>query len=191
MANYHQSIRTLPVFNFYEVLNTGDLSHLWIDEPGDDDLGEVWDNIYNEYCEAAGISNRHLKQMAKVEELKFKHEKVRLLLILAVDRQENVRMKAREYLKTFNFIFREGKNEIEEYKRLISQLKSLETKIKIESDRLPKEDKKEAVKLMKQAVALENMFPGRNIDIYTMPVEKWLALVEHANERVKSMKKNV
>lgn len=190
MAKYHKSIRTLPVFNFYEILNTGDYSHLWIDEPGDDDLGEIWGEIYNEYCEAAGIDNRHLKQVAKVEELKLKHEKVRLLLKLAADRKPSVRDKAREYLKTYNFFFRAGKNEVEEYKRLINQLKSLETKIKIESDRLPKEDKKEAVKLMKQVVALENMFPGRNIDVYTMPVEKWLAIVEHANERAKSMKKN-
>lgn len=188
MAKYHQSIRTLPVFNFYEILKTGSLDHLWIDEAGEEDLSEVWDKIYNEYCEEAGVDNRHLKQVAKIEELKLKHEKVRLLLMLSVDKAKPVRDKAREYLKNFNFIFREGKPIQEEFDRLVNQLKSLETKIAIEEEKLPKEDKKEAVKLMKQVVALENLFPGRNIDIYTMPVEKWLAIIEHADERIKSMK---
>lgn len=186
MAKHHKSIKTLPVYNFYEILKTGDLVHLWIDEPGEEDLSEVWSQIYNEYCEEAGVSNRHLKQVAKVEELKLKHERIRLLLILSVDASLKVREKAREYLKKLNFIFRNGQPDQQEFDRLINQLKSLETKINIEEERLPKEDKKEAVKLMKQVIALENLFQGRTIDIYTMPVEKWLALIESAEERVKA-----
>lgn len=201
--NYHTSIRTLPVFNFHEVLRTGDYSFLRIHEEDDvlgsmfDHLGaqqekadpkEIWDKIYNEYCEAAGVSNRHLKQVAKIEELRFKHDSIEILLMLAVDPFESVQKKAREKLKSFNYIFRNGQDQEREYNRLRNQLKSLLTKIKIEEDKLPKEDKQEAVKLMKQAVSLENIFPGRVIDIYTMPVEKWIALNEMAQEKINAQK---
>lgn len=187
--NIHTSIRTLPVFNFHEVLRTKNFSHLYVDEVGEvEGLQEVWDDIYNQYCEAAGVSNRHLKQVAKIEELKMKFVKIEILLMQSISPFKSVQKEARAKLKSFNYIFRNGQEEIQEYERLQNQLKSLLTKIRIEEEKLPKEDKQEAVKLMKQAVSLENMFPGRVIDIYTLPVEKWIALNQIAEEKINAQK---
>lgn len=187
MAKYHKSIRTLPVYNFYEILSTGDLSFLYYDEKGNEDLEETWKNIYNEFCKESNIDNRHLRQKGKIEYLKLKHYRVTLILVLCIDSDKQIRANAREKLKGYNYIFREDKPWKEEYVRLQGQLKSLYTKIEIEEAKLPKEAKREAVKLMKQVVAIENMFPGRVIDVYVMPVQKWLALVEVANEKAKQM----
>jgi hypothetical protein len=188
MAKFHTSIRTLPVYNFYEVLNTGEYSWLYIDEKGDEDLSEVWTVIYNEYCEAAKIDNRHMKQIAKVAELTKKYNKIVVLMELLQDEFYEVREAARKALKGYNYIFRIDRPFDEEYNRLRVQLKSLRTKVSIEESKLPKEQKKESISIMKQAVSLENMFPGRDIDIYVMPVQKWLALIEIAKEKVNAQK---
>lgn len=188
MAEYHKSIRTLPIWNFTQVLQTQDLKYLWKDEEGKEDLTKVWREIYNEYCKAAKVDNRHFKQIAKIEDLKLKHYKLKLLLVLVIDKSYEVREKAKQALKGYNYIFREGKRFKDEYERLKKQLGSLQTKIEIEKGKLPQEDKKEAVSLMKQAVSLENLFPGRDIDIYTLPVEKWIALWEIASEKIKARK---
>lgn len=188
MAKYHTSIRTLPVYNFYEILNTGDLSFLFHDEKEEIDLTDVWRSIYDEYCRVAKVDNRHLKQIAKVEDLKLKYYKIANLLELTNDRFVEVRQAAKEALKQYNYLFRADKPFPEELERLKTQLRVLKTKISLEEDKLPKEDKREAVSLMKQVVSLENMFTGRTIDIYTMSVEKWLALMEIAKEKVKAQK---
>lgn len=185
---YHKSIKTLPIYNFYEILNTGKLDYLYLDEVGEDDLEEVWDKIYNEYCEVAQVDNRNFKQKAKVNALKVKYIRIELLLKMCKDDFIEVRQEAKNALKDFNFIFRTDQPFDMEYDRLQSQLRSLNTKIKIEEDKLPKEDKKEAKNLkkqlnaMKEAVILEDFFPKKDIDIYTIPVEKWIALNNHAKE---------
>lgn len=188
MAKYHTSIKTLPIWNFTEVLQTHDFSHLWIDEVREEDLSEVWKDIYNEYCKAAKVDNRHFKQIAKIEELKLKVHKIEILLALTQDSFKEVREEAKKALKGYNYIFRTDKPYKEELERLMRQLSSLVTKLKIEESKLPKEDKKEGITLMKQAVSLENIFTGRSIDIYTTTVEKWIALNQLAKEKVQAQR---
>lgn len=191
---YHKSIRTLPIYNFYEILNTGNLEFLYKDEIGDEDLEPTWDAIYNEYCKVAEVDNRNFKQKAKVNALKVKFVRVELLLKLCKDDFIEVRKSAKDALRDFNFIFRTDQPFDKEYDRLHSQLRSLETKIKIEEDKLPKEDKKEAKNLkkqlnaMKESIVLMDFFPKADLDIYTIPVEKWIALNNHAKEISKHRK---
>lgn len=193
MAKYHTSIRTLPVYNFYEILHTGKLEPLFMDEPDPsvsvEEMKKTWKEIYNSYCTASKMDNRHLKQIAKVEELKLKYYKIANLLELTNDRFSEVREGAKDALKGYNYIFRNDHKYEEELERLKRQLSSLKTKLTIEEGKLPQENKKEAVNLMKQAISLENVFDGkRSIDIYTMSVEKWIALWDLAKERIKAQK---
>jgi hypothetical protein len=192
MNKLHTSIKTLPVYNFYEILNTGQLKNLYVDELAENEkvkenLEEVWREIYQEYCEEAKVDNRHLKQKYKVEMLQLKHFKITMLLKLTRNRFASVRKTATKNLAEYGYIIRSDKSFKDEYKRLQGQLRALGTKIRIEEGKLPKEAKQEAVKLMKQVVALENIFPGRVIDAYVMSVQKWLALIEVANEKAKEM----
>lgn len=191
---YHKSIKTLPIYNFYEILNTGSLDHLYKDEIGDEDLESVWDKIYNEYCEVAEVDNRNFKQKAKVNTLKVKFVRVELLLKLCKDDFIEVRKEAKDALKDFNFIFRTDQPFDKEYARLQGQLRSLNTKISIEEAKLPKEDKKEAKEIkkklnaMKESIVLMDFFPKTDLDIYTISVEKWIALNNHAKEISKHRK---
>lgn len=192
MAQYHKSIRTLPIWNFTQRLLTKDNRFLFVDIPEKADenieLDRIWNEIYHEFCVASKIDNKNLKQIYKVEELKLKYTKISNLLDLAIDEFYEVRQAARTALKGYNYIFREGQRFPDEYKRLKRQLNSLSTKIEIEKSKLPKDEKKQGVNLIKEAVALENMFTGREIDIYTIPVEKWLTLWDLAKEKIKARK---
>lgn len=182
---YHTSIKTLPVYNFYECLKSGNLDYLWKDEIGKEDLSEVWKTIYNEYCEAAKIDNRHLKQIAKVDFLIFKYKRISSTVAIFPKLSEENQKRAVEILKKDNYFLDLSKDLEPQFKRINSQLSALATKIKIEQEKLPKEDKKEAVSLMKQVISLENMKPGISIDIYTETMEKWLARMESAAEEIK------
>lgn len=187
---FYDSIRIIPVFNFYKVLETGDHSFLYIAEKGKEDLTEVWKEIYNQYCVIAKIDNAHLKQITKVEEIRKKIIEVELLLEKTITGTETVRQKARQILKNkHNYIFRENHAFVDEFERLKGQLDVLKTKLNIEEKKLPKEQKKEGISIMKKALMLENMFPGRVIDIYTMPMEKFQGLLDLAEEKAIEQKK--
>lgn len=194
MADYYTSIRNIPVWNFYEILNSGTLAHLFKDEPDPKvtvpEMQEVWNNIYNEYCKAAKVDNRHFRQIAKVEELKLKYQRIALLIEMTDDRFTEVRTAAKLALKELGYVFNPDKPFEEELKRLRNELNILKTKISIETGKLPTEEKHKA-NAMEQATVLEDILEGRReIDIYTITVEKWLAINDLAKKRIEARKKN-
>lgn len=184
----HYTDLKIPVFNFHEALK-GNLDFLWVDKKGKKDLSEVWKTIYNQYCEAAKVDNRHLKRLARIKEMEQKYITIHgLLQILYKGCDENIIAAARILnSKKYNYnvdLLKPLKPQVERIER---SHRVLLTKIEIEADKLPKIQKEQAVSIMRQVIALENLFPGRSIDIYTMPMEKWLALIETADEKARAM----
>lgn len=189
MAKFHTSLRTLPVYNFYEILYTENLSHLFIGEKGKEDLSEVWSKIRDEFYTKAKVNNRDLRRVAEIEELKKKSRNIFLLLqLLLNDPFPEVRVAVKKKLHDYGYKFDPNKAFDDELERMLRSLKVLETKITLEEDKLPKAVTKKP-DLIKEALALENIFPNRTIDIYTMPMEKWLALQSMAEERIKAQKR--
>ena len=180
---FYTSFKPIKVVRFHEILEKGNYSLLYIDEKGEKDLTEVWYEIYDEYCRAAKVDNKNIRLISLIEKLREKHDSISNLLILLTDEFPEVREAAKEALKTKGYILREDQPLKQEYARLKSQLNVLQTKIKIEEKKLPKEENKQAISLMKQAVILETQFPGRDMDIHSLTMEKWLAYWELANEK--------
>lgn len=191
MANYHTSLRTLPVFNFYEILFNDDLSMLCIGEKSEEDLSEVWQKIKDEFYQKAKVGNRDLKRVAEIYEKKKKCRNIYLLLQLLVnDPFQEVRREVKKTLAKYGYVFDPQKSFDDELERMLRSVKVLETKITIEEDKLPKGMSKKP-DLIKEALALENILPNLGkIDIYSESMERWLAIKEMAEERIKARKHN-
>ena len=184
----HYTDLKIPVDNFYRALK-GDLTALWIGKTGKKDLSEVWKSIYNQYCKVAKVDNRHLKQAAKLDAMVLKYRIMEgLIRILKYGEDQNiidaVKILNKNYKQKIDLL-KPLKPEVE---RLERGQKSLVTRIKIEESKLPKQQEEEAVSLMDQVISLENMKPGIQIDIYTMPMEKWLSRLKAADQEIKYRK---
>lgn len=198
MAEYYTDLR-LPIKTFSDILQTGDHSLLYIEKPekkeDQEDLYEVWFKIYNDYCKEDKVSNKHIKQMGKIEDLKRKYRDIKLLLKMVDCEFSEVRIKAKELLKAEGYLFRENQPFDEELDRLHKRLDSLHTRIQIEKNKLPKEQKKEGISIIKEAVRLEQILGGKQeIDVFTMQTIKYIhkkhLALEMAAERKKAMDKN-
>lgn len=187
--NYHTSIKTLPVWNFYEVLFTGDFTHLYLDPPEKpEDLSEVWATIEEEQFKSGKLDNKHLKQHGKVLDLKRKYSRIAILLEMVSDKFNSTKDAEKKALASYGYIFDPNKTFDEEIERMHRNLNVLETKIKLEESKLPPEET-EKPDIMQEALNLESiLYPNgnRTIDIYTTPMERWNALKRMAEQRLKA-----
>ena len=61
----YQSIEFLPIWNWYEILKTGDLKHLFISGKGrvNEKIGLLWDSLQDEYIEVFGLDDKFIKRI--------------------------------------------------------------------------------------------------------------------------------
>lgn len=61
----YSSIEDLPIWNWNQVHDTGNLGYLLHDhsEEEREDLGSTWDSLYDQYIKAFGISKQYLKEL--------------------------------------------------------------------------------------------------------------------------------
>ena len=61
----YQSIEFLPIWNWYEILKTGDLKHLFISGKGrvNENIGLLWDSLQDEYIEVFGLDEKFIKRI--------------------------------------------------------------------------------------------------------------------------------
>ncbi|WP_424493888.1 hypothetical protein [Salinimicrobium sp. GXAS 041] len=188
----HYTDLKIPVDNFYRALK-GDLTALWIGKQGKKDLSEAWKNIYEQYCEVAEIDTREAKQAAKINVMIYKYNIIQNLIeVLKKGEDQNI-IDAVKVLNSKKYGYK-----IDLLKPLKPQVDSLErsqksflTRIKIEENKLPKEteeDKKELVNIMDAVIAIENSKPGITIDVYTMPMIKWVARMKAFDQEMKLKK---
>lgn len=68
--NTYQSIEFMPVWNWFEILKTGDLKHLFISGKGrvSEKLGELWDTLQDEYITEFGLDDKFKKKLRLLKE---------------------------------------------------------------------------------------------------------------------------
>ena len=61
----YNSIETLPIWNWMEVLKTGDLKHLFIEGSGrvSEKIGKLWDELQDQYIQEFGLDENFKKQL--------------------------------------------------------------------------------------------------------------------------------
>ena len=61
----YNSIEFLPIWNWYEILKTGDLKHLFINGKGrvSENITELWDKIQDEYINHFGLDEKFIKRI--------------------------------------------------------------------------------------------------------------------------------
>ena len=94
----YKSIDTLPIYNWHQINETGNLVYLYIQEEyeeeifDNEDLMLLWDSIYNEYIEVFGLSDKYLEYMNK----KISISKLQADQVITGNRTLNTLMRAKE-----------------------------------------------------------------------------------------------
>ena len=195
---YYKTCKTLPLYNFYEILNTKDL--LWLvkgydDEFSKEDLEDVdsaflftlWENIHTEYggLFKGGSDDKKYTKIAQISEMEVEVSVIKdLIWFLSIRESENIRAE----LDSWGYFG----DDIEKTEK---KLKQLEFKISIfrsKNKDLIDPEKKEEVEeknydLFADIVAVESAFEGsQKIDPFKDTVSKWVNIILLAKKRQKN-----
>ena len=203
-----KSCSTLPVKNFFQIIETDDLRYLTkkfdIENSklklSNDDivaLSFIWEEIYFEYCEIT--SNHKLKSILKKQCLIQEWETIYYVVTKCINIFDTYGTK--ESLDLINRL-NDKKYQINldkplgiQLNKLDNKMKGLKNKIKIFKIKLVnsvKEDKEEVKNnLERDALYLErNLDLKRAIDISKTPIKTWVQMIELSKEKAKEYGKN-
>lgn len=198
--SFYKSCDSLPIYNFYQILNTGDLSWLVKGHSIDDDpvkfspseqevVADYWFEITNAYNEMMGekTGNTRFKVMAQISELIDEHEIVRTLL------------NYHKYLKSPSIA-----NEIEkwgyypfDHEKSEKKLNGIRFRINMikskNPDLFPKEDTEiQQYDIFQDVILLENSLDnGIKIDPITTPVTRWVKMLLFNDKKNQELKQKL
>ena len=198
--NFYKSCDSLPIYNFYQILNTGDMSWMHKEHSVDDDpiefkqkdleeASEYWFEISNAYNEMMGekTGNTRFKVMAQISELIDEHEIVRTLL----NYHKFLRSAAiaNEIEKWGYYPFDHEKSE--------KKLKGIEFRINMikskNKDLFPDEEREESqYDIFQDVILLENSLDnGIKIDPHTTPVTRWVKMILYNDKKNRDIKQKL
>jgi hypothetical protein len=203
-----KSCSTLPIKNFFQIVETDDLRYLIkkfdfendkikLSEEEKIDLNIIWENIYFEYSELT--SNHKLKGLLKKQCLIQEWETIYNVISKCIDLYEDYyQIEALKLINKLNHkvykinLLDSLDTQIESLKK---DMKGLKTKIKVFKIKLVKsvDQNKTEIKsnLEKDALYLEkNLDLKRAININKTPVKTWIQMIELSKEKAKAYGKN-
>lgn len=197
---YHKSCATLPIYNFYQVIDKGDYSYLvrgYVDgdEVNVDDIvaSKLFKEIVQEYSELT--SNKEILISLKLRILiaGYEYERDLLKSILTIY-EETKQEEVLSLLSEFNFDPSRAESVDTLLKSVISRVKSLNNNIRVQKNKYTTRFKKETQEvkrnLDKQALSLEmNLKLGREINVHKTSVTKWVNMFDIAREKSKELEK--
>ena len=205
IAPTYKSCKTLPMYNFYEILGSNDYrwllkafnydSDMIVSDEENKRLETVFYNIFNEYIELKNDTKtiNNIKQRAIIANLENRLFWGATLLKLYIKNPTEGTAKA---LKEWKFKIDFNGNLEKEIKSVSNQLKSLKTKINIEVSKyestLEKNKSKKEIKFnideqtISIAKVLELNFP---IIAKTTTVSQWVAYCKNAERVIKQRNK--
>lgn len=194
---FYTSCSELPIFNFYQILDDGKLEYMVKGYDGGDFdeviASMIFQQILEEYTELT--ENRkviqNVRMQLEIKSLEFEKDVLQKTLDLFNEFGDDYIF---EPIAEFGFIKSESESYDNFVSRIVSRIKSLNNKIRINKERYSKKFKKEekAIKrnLEKEALILEiNLKLGREIDVKTTSVTKWVNLINISKEQSEQLKK--
>lgn len=201
----YKGYRDIPVFNFYEILETNNLSWFKKDYDGEDDelsneeisnLTDRFHNIYEDRIAYLGDANteQHFRKLAEINSLEQKIYRISntCKIITQIPFKSEWFDKFVQDLKDEGFKF--GKPvKTEEDK--VRYFKFLEQKIKGERNRLKLKklqnkdilspEKKVKIDLVRDKVIIEEILSPKSINLRTTPLQEWDVLCKRAEQKSK------
>lgn len=191
---YYKTCSTLPIFNFYKIID-GDLRFLVIDSSElnvdevivTSEFTDIFNVIFEEYSELT--RNKEvtvsLNLQLLVSEQEFERDILQRTLTLF---NETSDLKILSILSDFGFNIDESKDFDAFLNNVISRVKGLNNKIRINKVKYAKRFKQETknVKrnLDKESLMLEmSLELGREIDTHKTSVSKWVNMIEVSKEK--------
>lgn len=199
---YYKSCKELPIYNFYKIVDDEDLRYLVKNYSEDDNnikvdkrAKSIFQKILEEYSELT--SNKeiitNIKMRMFILELEFDKDNMQNILQLFKDTND---FSVLSLLSSFGFNIKESDDIDASLKRVISKIKGLKNKIRINKIKYEKrfEKSKEKIKtnLDKEALILEmNLQLGREIDIRKTTVFKWITMIKISKEKSEEIQKSL
>lgn len=184
----YTSIEDTPIYVFYEILENKDYSKLLVEgEAENETLIPIWERIFNEYFEEAGIKTPEWKEHIKLDDLEKKYRCVSGLLHIVCKLDANFK-DAVEALKKWNYHIRENQPLESEIKRLYKGLESLFTKIQIMQGSIEKPHKQAKLNIYREVIRLKKHFKF-DIDVKRTVCKEWIHLNQQFQEDVAELNK--
>ena len=195
---YYTSCSDLPIFNFYQILDDGKFEYMVKKYKEGQDFdpivaGSNFQNILEEYTELT--SNRkalvNIRMQIQIKQYEYERDVLQATIDLYAQYKEEYIF---EIFEEFGYKKSE-KESIDNYlKRIISRIKSLNNKIRINkekySQKFKKAEKEIKRNLDEEALILEmNLKLGREIDVKKTSVKKWVTLVNISKEKSEELTK--
>jgi hypothetical protein len=208
MKRYYRNCNELPIYNFYKIVESTNLSYLYVDYDEYNDIRpkssfqEVWKKIYDEYSELTGDRSTliYYELISDIMYYQTRYNVVSKLL----DIMSNSPMTDEildlyiAKLKEWKYVINKKKPLQEELQNMYIQLKQSENKIRMleaELEALKKKNKdNKSLTLTEQQVKLEQGLGRNEIDVRKVSVAKWLMMIKEVKEinraKQKQMQKN-
>lgn len=201
-----KTCRTLSMFLFYEILDTGDYKYLIedyenleINEELKSKLDIIWSNLFKEYITLKDDKEVRLsfKQLAIIDKLEKKLVICKSLIEgLIYQSTTKGQIKYIKELSAWGYPIDCNKPLKDEIDRIIRNLKTLRSSIGIKRAQFEKTHKKELtqekINLDKEVVNVEQTLGGgKSIDPEKTMVSKWIEYVRKAKEISKKYEKTI
>jgi hypothetical protein len=200
--NVHKSCSSLPIYNFYKIIESYDYKYMVIgyndlidDDPEIDEKEcfDYFEDIITEYGEITSNSEVLLNVLKQIDIVNLQYELDCIINILEIVK-ETEDLETLLLLKHFGINIDFKKNIENQINNVAKRVKSLRNKIKIKkakySTRFKDNNEKVKIDLDKEALMLEiGLDLGREIDIRTTTVKRWVNLISASKEKNKQYEK--
>ena len=200
--NVHKSCSSLPIYNFYKIIESYDYKYMVIgyndlidDDPEIDEKEcfDYFEDIITEYGEITSNSEVLLNVLKQIDIVNLQYELDCIINILEIVK-ETEDLETLLLLKHFGINIDFKKNIENQINNVAKRVKSLRNKIKIKkakySTRFKDNNEKVKIDVDKEALMLEiGLDLGREIDIRTTTVKRWVNLISASKEKNKQYEK--
>ena len=170
------SVETVMIWNFYQVLKTGDYNYLRKGATEED-----WYKLYDEYFEKAKFKTGNYKDLFKYQSLVKKYVCIQQLLEILRGYTNQVEVK--KALKNWGYVYNEDEDKMANLERFYGNLSVIGTKLELLKENLPEESGE--VNLWKTIVVLKKHFK-MPIDPKTTTCAEFIELQNQLKEDVRS-----
>ena len=205
MKRYYRNCNELPIYNFFKIVETKNISYLYVDydEYNDisqkDDLSKIWKAIYEEYAELTDDRSTliYYELIGDIMYYQTRYKAVSMLLSIMVNSPmtEEILDLYIAKLKEWRYKIDKTKPLGKELEKMLIQLKQSENKIRILEAELEVLKKKnndgKSLTLTEQQVKLEQALGRNEIDIRKVSVVKWQMMIKKVKKINKAKQKQM